>query len=118
MWEKRLWGSWSKDRKTRHFYIVNFKISDRIYEGFREYLKERFLTGEEVPDVLCRVIEKSKKVSRRYFCSRWLYRVYSHTKQIDSGIDVVGRTGLCDGYDGCEGAAVKWKVPAVSMSGR
>ena len=43
--------------------LLHCKLQDihRIYEGFREYLKERFLTGEEVPDVLCRVIEKSKK---------------------------------------------------------
>ena len=33
--------------------LLHCKLQDiqRIYEGFREYLKERFLTGQEVPEV-------------------------------------------------------------------
>lgn len=33
-----------------------------LYEAFRTYLQDRYLTTEEVPDVLCRVIGKSRLV--------------------------------------------------------
>lgn len=42
--------------------ILCQKLSDikTIYEGFREYLKEKYITGEEILDVLSLVAKKSK----------------------------------------------------------
>lgn len=34
-----------------------------VYEGFKNYLKDNYITSEEILDVLCRVIEKSKIIS-------------------------------------------------------
>ena len=33
-----------------------------LYEAFRAYLQDHYLTTEEVPDVLCRVIERSRMI--------------------------------------------------------
>ena len=39
-----------------------YKLQDikTIYHGFREYLREKYITGEELLDVLCTVVGKSK----------------------------------------------------------
>lgn len=45
--------------------VLSCKLQDiqRIYGGFRDYLRKRYLTGEEVLDVLCRRIGRSEKLS-------------------------------------------------------
>lgn len=37
-----------------------------VYEGFVEYLKDRYITGEEILDVLCDKIEESRLVKNSY----------------------------------------------------
>lgn len=34
-----------------------------VYEGFKNYLRDNYITSEEILDVLCKVIEKSKIIS-------------------------------------------------------
>ncbi len=34
-----------------------------VYDGFKNYLKDNYITSEEILDVLCKVIEKSKIIS-------------------------------------------------------
>ena len=44
--------------------LLSRKLEDIrvIYEAFREYLEDHFLTTEEVPEVLCRVIGRSRLI--------------------------------------------------------
>ncbi len=42
--------------------MLSYKLEDiyLLYKGFREYLQGRFITDEELPDLLCRVAEQSQ----------------------------------------------------------
>lgn len=39
-----------------------------IYKGFKDYLNEKYITAEEILDVLCQVIEKSNLISNSIIC--------------------------------------------------
>lgn len=41
---------------------AKLKDMDVIRKGFQEYMEEKYITKEEILDVLCNVIEKSKKI--------------------------------------------------------
>ena len=51
-------------QKRRGGSLFQWKLKDIgvIYQGFEEYLKERFLTAEAVLDVLCRRISQSRNL--------------------------------------------------------
>lgn len=44
--------------------MLRQKLSDmsELYEGFREYTRERFIAQEEILDILCRVLPKSRLI--------------------------------------------------------
>lgn len=44
--------------------MLRQKLSDmsELYDGFREYTKERFIAQEEILDILCRVLPKSRLI--------------------------------------------------------
>ena len=44
--------------------MLRQKLSDmsELYDGFREYTKERFIAQEEILDILCRVLPKSQLI--------------------------------------------------------
>ena len=46
-----------KDSSNLYYKLQDIKT---IYHGFREYLREKYITGEELLDVLCTVVGKSK----------------------------------------------------------
>ena len=46
------------DENTNFYYKL--KEIQTIYEGFQDYLKEKYITGEELLDVLCFAVPKSK----------------------------------------------------------
>lgn len=48
--------------KSEEKKLLSYKLQDiwRIYQGYLEYLKERYITGEEVLDVLCDRIGESR----------------------------------------------------------
>lgn len=53
------------ERAGENSYLY-YKLQDMkiIYEGFREYLKDRYITKEELLDVLCRVVPESELLKR------------------------------------------------------
>ena len=53
------------ERAGKDSYLY-YKLQDMklIYEGFREYLKDRYITKEELLDVLCRVVPESELLKR------------------------------------------------------
>ena len=55
------------------------KLSDVkiIYREFSDYMKSRYVTPEEVLDVLCRVIKKCGQSERKHGRTRRFYRFYS-----------------------------------------
>lgn len=56
--------------KTQNKPTLQRKLSDMlvIYEGFKEYLSEKYITAEEILDVLCDVVEKSKLIQDSVIC--------------------------------------------------
>ena len=48
----------STEEKTNFYYKL--KEIQQVYEGFQGYLKEKYITGEELLDVLCFAVPKSK----------------------------------------------------------
>ena len=46
-----------KDSSNLYYKLQDIKT---IYHGFREYLREKYITGEELLDVLCTVVGESK----------------------------------------------------------
>ena len=54
-----------KDSSNLYYKLQDIKT---IYHGFREYLREKYITGEELLDVLCTVVGKSKILK-----TVWLY---------------------------------------------
>ena len=52
---------WRQEQGTS---LLSRKLEDigRIYRAFREYLEQAYLTTEEIPDVLCRVIGSSRLI--------------------------------------------------------
>ncbi|MGI6070511.1 MAG: helicase-exonuclease AddAB subunit AddB [Blautia sp.] len=53
-----------KERAQKENSLLYYKLSDveLLYEEFRNYLEDRYMTGEEVLDRLCQVIGQSKLV--------------------------------------------------------
>ena len=51
-------------KEQQHGSVLAHKLEDVrvLYEAFRAYLQDHYLTTEEVPDILCRVIGKSRLV--------------------------------------------------------
>lgn len=47
----------NQDRQQLHVRLHDMKV---IYGGFLDFLKERYITSEELLDVLCRVVHKSR----------------------------------------------------------
>ncbi|MDF2586478.1 MAG: addB, partial [Anaerocolumna sp.] len=56
--------------KTKNRPMLTSKLHDIIviYKGFKEYLNEKYITAEEILDVLCLVIEKSNIISNSIIC--------------------------------------------------
>lgn len=50
--------------------LLQSKLHDiiTIYKAFREYLSEKYITAEEILDVLCEVIEKSQLIKNSIIC--------------------------------------------------
>lgn len=48
------------ESETANNFHYKLKEIKTIYEGFQDYLKEKYITGEEVLDILCDIAPKSK----------------------------------------------------------
>jgi ATP-dependent helicase/nuclease subunit B len=58
------------ENKTQNRPMLTSKLHDIIviYKGFKDYLSEKYITAEEILDVLCSVIEKSEIISNSIIC--------------------------------------------------
>ena len=71
----------SLDEESRLYY----KLKDirLLYDGFQDYLKERYITKEELLDVLSREVRESELLKNSG--TGWIYRLYTGAEQADSG---------------------------------
>ena len=56
--------------KVKHKPMLASKLTDMhtIYEGFKEFLSDRYITAEEILDILCDVIEDSSMIKNSVIC--------------------------------------------------
>lgn len=59
--------------------LLQMKLKDVavLYEAFREYLSDHFMTAEEVLEVLAKEIPFYRKIERKYSCAGWIYRFHA-----------------------------------------
>ena len=57
-------------RQTDHKHLLQGKLKDMlvIYQGFKEFLSEKYITAEEILDVLCEVVEESNILKKSVIC--------------------------------------------------
>ena len=71
--------------------LLQMKLKDVavLYQAFTGYLKDHYMTGEEVMDALEKALPFSEKMKNSSTSSGWLHRFYSYSDAC------CGRTSCC-----------------------
>ena len=52
-----------------------------MYQAFEEYLADKYITKEEILDILCNVMDKSRMLEGQCDRTGWVYRIYAASEQ-------------------------------------